>query len=58
MDSKIEEATRPVAAQRAEAAQEHSALDEEVEELRYELGALPFMLIFPHGRNSCQDRVA
>lgn len=34
VDSKIEEATRPVAAQRSEAAQEHSALDEEVKELR------------------------
>ena len=35
VDSKIEEATRPVAAQRAEAAQEHSALDDQVKELRY-----------------------
>ena len=34
MDSKIEEATRPVAAQRTQAAQQHSALQEEVEELR------------------------
>lgn len=34
VDSKIEEATRPIAAQRAEAAQQHSALDEEVKELR------------------------
>lgn len=34
VDSKIEEATRPVAAQRTEAAQQHSALDEQVKELR------------------------
>lgn len=39
MDSKIEEATRPVAAQRSEAVQQHSALDDEVKELRYELSA-------------------
>lgn len=35
VDAKIEEATRPVAAERAEAAQVHSALHEEVEQLRY-----------------------
>lgn len=34
VDSKIEEATRPVAAQRTEAAQHHTALDEQVKELR------------------------
>ncbi len=34
VDSKIEEATRPVAAQRTEAAEQHSTLQEEVEELR------------------------
>lgn len=35
VDAKIEEATRPVAAERAEAAQAHITLLDEVEELRY-----------------------
>ena len=34
VDSKIEEATRPVAAQRSAAAEEHVSLHEEVEQLR------------------------
>ena len=34
VDSKIEEATRPVAAHRSQAAQQHTALQQEVEELR------------------------
>ena len=34
VDTKIEEATRPVAAQRTHAAEQHSTLQEEVEELR------------------------
>lgn len=34
VDRKIEEATRPVAAQRTEAAQQHATLEAEVEELR------------------------
>ena len=35
VDAKIEEATRPVAAQRAEAAQAHVTQLDEVQELRY-----------------------
>ncbi len=35
VDAKIEEATRPVASQRTEAAEQHSSLQEEVEDLRY-----------------------
>lgn len=38
VDAKIEEATRPVTQQRAQAAQQHSSLQEEVEELRYGVG--------------------
>ena len=34
VDSKIQEATRPLAAQRAAAAEEHDSLIEEVEQLR------------------------
>lgn len=34
VDAKIEEATRPVAAERAQAAEAHTGLLEEVEELR------------------------
>lgn len=57
VDSKIEEATRPVAAQRTEAAQQHSALDEQVKELRCALFLPPpltshlllqFSPIIPH----------
>ncbi len=35
VDAKIEEATRPVTSQRTEAAEQHSSLQEEVEDLRY-----------------------
>lgn len=35
VDAKIEEATRPVASQRTEAAQQHSSFQEQVEDLRY-----------------------
>ena len=46
-DSKIEEATRPVAAKRAAAAEEHDSLNEEVEQLRQAL-KLP----------ECQDQLS
>lgn len=38
VDAKIEEATRPVASQRTQAAEQHSSLQEEVEDLRYSSG--------------------
>ncbi len=38
VDAKIAEATRPVASQRTEAAEQHSSLQDEVEDLRYSLG--------------------
>lgn len=40
VDAKIEEATRPVASERTEAAEQHRSLQEEVDDLRYSLGTV------------------